>query len=66
MECNDIYSFGELLEDLKIDTSYLYNYLEQYLASEYMELYNIDNYKKYLKTINSNISKRLLLNNRNI
>lgn len=63
---SDVYSFGELLESMGIDTTYLYNYLEQYLNSEYIELYNIDNYKKYLKLQSDNISKRLLLNNRNI
>lgn len=63
---SDVCTFGELLESMGIDTTYLYNYLEQYLNSEYMELYNIENYKKYLKLHSDNISKRLLLNNRNI
>ena len=63
---SDVCTFGELLESMGIDTTYLYNYLEQYLNSEYIELYNIVNYKKYLKLQSDNLSKRLLLNNRNI
>lgn len=65
---NDICEFGKLLDDIGLDSFYLYKYLEKNYTTNYAELFNINRYEAYLQeTKHNNIKTReLLLSNRNI
>ena len=68
---NDIENFGKLLDELQLDSSYLYMYLEKtYTSNEYAKIFNINEYEAFLQEIkekNNNVKTReLLLNNINI
>ena len=68
---NDICDFGKLLDDIGVDSSHLYNYLNDcYMTTKYEEIFNINRYEIYLQNIikhnNAVKTRELLLSNRNI